>query len=76
MEDSLSELDSPELDVPESSVPAPAAPGCQPAGGWTSTMLWHLGQFNIWPMAAASRTFNRALQVGQTIEKASTVTPV
>lgn len=52
---------------------APAAGGCQPGGAATSTMLLHFGQLRICPIAAASRTFSRALQVGQTMEKGSTI---
>jgi hypothetical protein len=37
----------------------------QPAGGATSTMLPHLGQVRICPMAASLRTFSRAWQVRQ-----------
>jgi hypothetical protein len=46
--------------------------GRQPAGGSMSTMLPHLGQARIWPMADASRTLRRAWQVVQSTVKSST----
>lgn len=46
--------------------------GSQPGGACTRTMLPHLGQLRIMPIAATSRTFSRALQVGQLIAKSST----
>ena len=35
----------------------------QSTGGTTCTMLWHLGQDRIWPMADSSLTLSRAEQV-------------
>jgi len=53
-----------------------AASAFQPSGGSTSTMLPHLGQPRICPIAPASVTFNRAEQVIQVTEKsAKTLVP-
>ena len=43
-----------------------------PAGASINTMLPHLGQARICPIAAGSRTFSRARQVVHAIEKGST----
>jgi hypothetical protein len=43
-----------------------ASPGGE--GGVIITMLPHLGQRDNWPIARSSRTFSRALQVGQDME--------
>jgi hypothetical protein len=50
-----------------------AVGGCQPAGGATCTMLLHLGQLRICPIAARSRTLSRARQVGQAMANNSTM---
>jgi hypothetical protein len=41
--------------------------GCQPGGGATATMLSHIGQVKIAPIAASLRTAKRRSQVGQSI---------
>jgi hypothetical protein len=46
--------------------------GDAPGGGWTSTMLPHLGHARICPKAPGSRTRRRARQVVQEIEYDST----
>jgi len=43
------------------------------SGGATSTILPHLGQLRIWPMACSLRTFRRVWQVVQEIENGFTV---
>ena len=55
---------------------AVGASPCQPGGATTCTMLSHLGQERIWPMAAALRTFSFAWQVVQVMLKGSTACPV
>jgi hypothetical protein len=45
---------------------------CQPGGASTCTMLSHLGQERIWPMAVALRTFSFAWHVVQVMLKGST----
>jgi hypothetical protein len=44
----------------------------QPIGGTTCTMLLHLGQARMSPIADSSRTLSRALQVVQWMMKSST----